>query len=194
MQPLPPASAIDRIWKPRTGIAGAFRLALLALAGSLLLALSAKIQVPFYPVPMTLQTAAVLLLGAAYGPRMAAATVLLYLLEGALGLPVFAGTPERGVGLAYMLGPTGGYLAGFLPAAWIAGKAVGSGWRGLALALAFLAAMAAIYLPGLLWLAGFVGGAKAVAVGFVPFIWGDLLKLALAAALVEAVRMHGRGK
>jgi len=95
------------LW-PRHDIA---RNALLALAGSALLALSAKMQIPFWPVPMTMQTYVVLVLAMAYGWRLGGATMLLYLAEGALGLPVFAGTPEKGVGFAYMMGPHGCYLA-----------------------------------------------------------------------------------
>ena len=97
---------VDRLWP--SSERNVPRAAVLAVVGSLLLWLSAKVQVPFYPVPMTLQTAVVFLLGIAYGWRLAAATELLYLAEGAVGLPVFAGTPEKGIGLPYMLGPTGG--------------------------------------------------------------------------------------
>ena len=103
------------------GRLGALRLMLLAVAGSLLLWASAKINVPFWPVPMTMQTFVVLGLGAAFGWRLGMATVALYLLEGAFGLPVFAGTPEKGIALAYMTGPTGGYLAGFVLAAGVTG-------------------------------------------------------------------------
>ena len=99
----------------------ALRAVALAVLGSLLLWASAKIQVPFYPVPMTFQTAVVFLIGLAYGWRLAVATLLLYLAQGAMGLPVFAGTPEKGIGLPYMVGPTGGYLAGFVAAAAITG-------------------------------------------------------------------------
>lgn len=89
----------------------------IAIAGSLLLTVSAKTQIAFYPVPMTMQTLVIMVLGMALGPRLGAATVMLYLGQGALGLPVFAGTPEKGLGLAYMAGPTGGYLAGFVAGA-----------------------------------------------------------------------------
>ncbi|MBT7550852.1 MAG: biotin transporter BioY, partial [Gemmatimonadetes bacterium] len=91
-----------------------FRNTVLAVVGSLLLAVSSKISVPFYPVPMTMQTFVVLALGMAYGWRLGGTTVLLYLAEGAAGLPVFSGTPEKGIGLSYMLGGTGGYLIGFV--------------------------------------------------------------------------------
>ncbi len=178
---------IDRLWRPGTGRAEGLRMALLALGGSLLLWASAKVQVPFWPVPMTLQTAAVFLIGLAYGPRLGLATVALYLAEGAAGLPVFAGTPEKGLGLAYMLGPTGGYLLGFLAAAWIAGLAAERRLGPVGTALVLLAASAALYLPGLAWLATFVGPAKALQLGLVPFIPGDLLKLALVVALWQAL-------
>jgi biotin transporter BioY len=91
------------------------------VGGVCLLTLSAKLQVPFYPVPMTMQTLVVLMIGMAYGRMLGTATVVAYLLAGAAGLPVFAGTPERGIGLAYMTGPTGGYLLGFLIASWLMG-------------------------------------------------------------------------
>ena len=94
---------------------------LIVLIGSILLALSSKFKIPFYPVPMTMQTFVVLLLGVAFGWKIALATICLYLFEGAIGLPVFSGTPEKGIGLIYMFGPTAGYLLGFLFAAYLAG-------------------------------------------------------------------------
>jgi len=162
--------------------------ALIALAASLLLWASAKARIDIGVVPVTLQTLAVLALGAALGPRLAAAAVVAYLAQGALGLPVFAGTPEKGVGLAYMAGPTGGYLVGFLIAA------VGIGWlaeRGadrspLRMFLAMLAASALIYVPGVLWLSAFVGLKQSVALGVAPFLIGDVVKAALAAAVFPA--------
>ena len=157
----------------------------IVLAGTAVLALSAKMQVPFWPVPMTLQTLAVMTIGALFGARMAAATVLAYLLEGALGLPVFA----SGGGLAYMAGPTGGYLLGFLLAAVFAGWASDRGLvRGVGPALGvFLVAEALIFGPGVLWLAGFTGAEKAIAGGLVPFLPGEALKLGLAALIVPAL-------
>lgn len=186
--------AIDRIWRPRAGVLEGLRMAALAVLGSLLLWASAKIQVPFWPVPMTLQTAAVFLIGLACGPRLGLATVALYLAEGAAGLPVFAGTPEKGVGLPYMLGPTGGYLAGFLAAAWIAGRAAELRLRLPALVGMLLLASVAIYVPGLLWLSTFVGPEKAVQLGLLPFVLGDLVKLLLVAFVYEAaLRPKGEG-
>ena len=178
-------SLADRLW-PTTEGQAILRAVVLAVFGSLLLWASAKVQVPFYPVPMTLQTAVVLLIGVAYGPRLAAGTLLLYLAEGAVGLPVFAGTPERGIGLAYMVGPTGGYLAGFLAAAVIAGWTAERSRHWLTTALGLLAAIVAIHLLGAAWLATLVGPAKAVSLGVLPFLLGDAVKLALVTAAAEA--------
>ncbi len=170
------------------GRLGAVRAVLLAIAGSLLLWASAKVQVPFWPVPMTMQTFVVLGLGAAFGWRLGMATVALYLLEGAMGLPVFAGSPEKGIGLAYMAGPTGGYLAGFVLAAGITGWLAERGLdrNVLTMGLAMLAGTVAIYALGLGWLATLIGAEKAVEFGLLPFIPGDIAKLALAAIVFPA--------
>jgi biotin transport system substrate-specific component len=179
---------LDRLWPAASSQERALRGVVLAIVGSLALWLSAKVQVPFYPVPMTLQTGVVFLLGIAYGWRLAVATVLVYLAEGALGLPVFAGTPEKGIGLPYMLGPTGGYLAGFVAAAAITGLTAERSRRWTATALGVAAATAAIYLLGAAWLATFVGAQKALALGVLPFLLGDAVKLGLVTALAEAAR------
>ena len=171
-----PAGARDR---------AILRAVLLALAGSLLLTLSAKLKVPFHPVPMTMQTMVVLMLGVAYGSRLGTATVALYLLQGAAGLPVFADTPERGIGLAYMAGPTGGYLAGFMAAAWVAG-AIGKG--GIArFAAAMIAGHVVIFAIGLAWLAAAIGAERAWIVGAAPFMLATLLKSALGVALLSGL-------
>ena len=175
----------ELLWPAAGSERKALRAAVLAVVGSLILWASAKVQVPFYPVPMTLQTAAVFLIGIVYGWRLAVATVLLYLAQGAMGLPVFAGTPEKGIGLPYMLGPTGGYLAGFVAAAGIAGWAAQRWRHWLANGATLLAATAAIYLLGAGWLATFVGTDKAVALGVVPFLLGDVVKLALVTVAAE---------
>ncbi len=159
---------------------------LVVVAASLLLALSAKISVPFYPVPLTMQTFVVIGLGLALGPTRGLAAILLYLAEGAAGLPVFAGTPEKGIGLAYMMGPTGGYLLGYVPAVILAGWFAERGWdrNPLTAMLAALLAGAVIYVPGLLWLGNVIGFDKPVLqFGLIPFIPGDIAK-ALLAALV----------
>jgi biotin transport system substrate-specific component len=162
---------------------------LLAIAGSLVMWVSAKIKVPFYPVPMTLQTLALFGIAAAYGTRLGVATMALYLIEGALGLPVFAGTPEKGIGLAYMFGPTGGYLASYMIAAAIVGYAVdrGLGRDPFKLFSAMLVAEVVILAMGAAWLAYLLGAEKALAFGVGPFIVTDLVKIALAACLVPAV-------
>lgn len=159
--------------------------ALAAVAGSILLALSAKVTVPFWPVPMTLQVLAVFLIGAAYGRNLAVATLLLYLAEGAAGLPVFA----TGAGLAYMAGPTGGYLVGFVVAAAVAGWAADRGLdrNPLKLFAVMLVGEIAILGLGAAWLAVLFGAEKAIAFGVGPFIVTDIVKVALAAAIVPAV-------
>lgn len=165
----------------------ALRNVTLAVAGSLALWLSAKLQVPFFPVPMTMQTFVVLIIGTAFGSRLGAATVVLYLAQGAVGLPVFAGTPEKGIGLAYMVGPTGGYLVGYVAAAALCGFLASRGWdrRMSTTALSMLLGTMVIYAFGLAWLGTVVGWDKPVlAWGLTPFLLGDLLKLALAAVLL----------
>ena len=170
-----------------SGRTTALRNGVLAIAGSLALWLSAKLQVPFYPVPMTMQTFVVLVIGTSFGWRLGAATVALYLIEGALGLPVFAGTPEKGIGFAYMVGPTGGYLLGYLPAAALCGFLASHGWdrRIATTALSMLLGTVVIYAFGLSWLGTVVGWDKPIlAWGLTPFVLGDLLKLALATAVL----------
>jgi biotin transport system substrate-specific component len=163
--------------------------AVLAVFGTLILWASAKVNVPMWPVPMSMQTFAVCVLAMAYGFRLGTATVLLYLLEGALGLPVFANTPERGIGLLYMAGPTGGYLVGFVVCAAIVGWLADRGWdRHLGLALiAYTLGTVAIFGFGAAWLSHLIGFEKAVAAGVVPFIPGAVLKIALAAGLMSAI-------
>jgi biotin transport system substrate-specific component len=177
---------IAAMWPERT--AAGVRIAALTLLGSLALAASAKLQVPFYPVPMTMQSLVVLLLGMAFGWRLGAATVLLYLLEGAFGLPVFAGTPEKGIGIAYMMGPTGGYLIGFVAAAALTGWLAERGWdRSLwRSAVALSLGHAVLFLTGLAWLAVYIGWPRAVAFGLRPFLAGTVVKTALGVALVRA--------
>ena len=159
----------------------------LAILGTGLLWISAKIQVPFYPVPMTIQTFVVFLIGVAFGWRLGAVTLLLYMAEGAAGLPVFAGTPEKGIGLTYMAGPTGGYLLGFVIAALIVGWLAQRGWdrNVLKTIVAMLLGTVVIYLPGVLWLGATIGWDKPVLdYGLTPFLLGDAFKIALAAAVL----------
>lgn len=170
---------------------GVLRAVVLVIVGSALLTISAKIQQPFQSVPATLQPFAVLLIGAAFGARLAAATVIAYLAQGAAGLPVFA----SGAGLAYMAGPTGGYLAGFLLAAIVVGCLAERGWdRSVGrTALAMVLGLTAIYACGVFYLSGLIGLEKAIQFGFVPFILHDLAEAALAAFLLPAAwRLIGR--
>jgi biotin transport system substrate-specific component len=175
---------IDTLW-PSRGTAApmrGLRLAILVVAGSALMALSAKVQVPMWPVPMTMQTFAVLVIGMAYGWRLGGLTLLAYLAEGAIGLPVFAG----GAGLAYMAGPTGGYLAGFVVAAILVGWLGDRGWdRSVAMTLvAMVLGTSLIFGLGVAWLTALIGFEPAIANGLVPFLVGAAFKIALAAAVL----------
>jgi biotin transport system substrate-specific component len=151
-----------------------------AIGLSLIIAASAHITVPFWPVPMTLQTGAVMAIAAVFGARLAAAAMLAYLLEGALGLPVFA----AGIGAGVLVGPTAGYLAGMLLSTVLVGLARGPWLR----AGAILLATALIYLLGAVWLSRFVGLDRAIALGVLPFLAGDAVKGALAWALPAALK------
>lgn len=150
------------------------------LAGVLLMTLAAKTQVPFWPVPMTLHTLAVMGFAVALGPRLSVAIFAAYLAAGAAGLPVFSGAPERGVGLAYMAGPTGGYLAGFLVASWLTATLAEN--RGLiGRFAAMLAGLGVTYAFGLGWLSLYLPFEKLLAAGLLPFLLGDLVKIAAVA-------------
>ncbi len=170
-------------WGTRHSI---IRDAALVMVGSLLLAISAKVQVPFWPVPMTMQTCIVLMIGAHAGFRIAGTTVLAYLAEGAMGFPVFS----SGAGLAFMVGPTGGYLLGFLASALLVSGAFAKGFgRNLPMALVVLLLGDTVIIGlGFAWLATLIGPEKALAVGVVPFIPAEALKIALAAASLVASR------
>lgn len=183
-----PTTLAARLW-PVSGESSIWRAVVLALFGSLLLTVSAKVQVPFWPVPMTMQTFVVLVLGAVYGWRLGSAAVLAYLVEGAAGLPVFAGTPEKGIGIAYMMGPTGGYLIGFVAAAAFVGYLIQTGWgRGwVSLTVVMLLGHAVIFAFGLGWIAPAVGWSRAVTVGLAPFWMATILKTALAVVLVAGL-------
>ena len=156
------------------------RNSLIVIAGVVLMTLAAKAQVPFWPVPMTLHTLAVMAFAIAFGPRLAVSIFLAYLAAGALGLPVFSGTPERGIGIAYMIGPTGGYLLGYLLASWLVGVyAAGRGVLGRLCAM--LIGLALIYALGVAWLTVYVPADKLFALGVAPFLLGDLIKVGVVA-------------
>jgi len=154
----------------------------LVALGVSLLTVSAKMQIPLWPVPMTMQTYVILVIAMAYGTRLGVATVMAYLIAGAIGLPVFAGTPEKGAGIPYMLGPTGGYLLGFLVSTFLMGELGRRGWdrRILLSVLAMTAGHVAILVCGVAWLAVSMGWRHAIAVGATPFIAATILKTVLA--------------
>ncbi|MCO4848880.1 MAG: biotin transporter BioY [Yoonia sp.] len=164
--------------------------AALVLVGIAALAIFAKIKVPMFPVPITMGTFAVLTIGAAYGPRLGLATIIGYMLVGALGFDVFAGSSAEASGLTYMIGGTGGYLVGYVLATCALGMAARAGWdRSVGkMALAMLIGNALIYIPGLIWLGQLYGWDQPIlAWGLTPFLIGDVLKLALAAVLVPGL-------
>ena len=160
----------------------------LALVGSIILAVSSKIKIPFYPVPMTMQTLIVLTIGLAFGWKLGLATVSLYLFEGIIGLPVFSGTPEKGIGLIYFTGPTMGYLLGFLVAVYISGKFnydnnLLKNFFKLLLATSF------IYILGMIWLGNLIGWDKPIfKLGAQPFLLAELLKILIATFALSQIR------
>ena len=169
----------DRLW-PQSGL---LRNVMLAVLGSLFVTAAAQVQVPMYPVPMTLQTLAVLMVGAAYGARLGGATLALYALEGSVGLPVWPGF-DSGV-----MWPSYGYILGFVAAAFVVGLLAERGWdrSPLRMFAAMLVGNVVLYIPGLIWLAAWVGADKTLEYGLTPFILGDLLKAAVAALGFPAV-------
>lgn len=180
---------------------GAMRLAkqaALVVLGIAILAVAAKIKVPMWPVPITMGTFAVLSIGAAYGARLGLVTIFGYMLIGALGFDVFAGSTAEKFGLEYMMGGTGGYLVGYVLATVLLGTLARLGWDRSApkMALAMLLGNALIYIPGLIWLGMLFGWDKPIlAWGLTPFLVGDLIKLALAAALFPAIwKFVGRAR
>ena len=162
--------------------------AFIALIGSLVLAISSKIKIPFYPVPMTMQTLVVLAIGIIFGWKLGVATISLYLFEGIIGLPVFAGTPEKGMGLVYFTGPTMGYLLGFIPAVLFAGLLkVNSKYSSIirfVINFALYAfSVSFIYIFGLIWLLNFVPIEKLWTLGALPFLPAEILKISILAVI-----------
>ena len=159
----------------------------IALIGSILLAISAKIKIPFYPVPMTMQTLVVLIIGIGFGWKLGVATIMLYLFEGIVGLPVFSGTPEKGIGFMYFTGPTMGYLIGFLIAVYFAGKFnydknLIKNFLKLAFATSF------IYFLGMAWLGSLIGWDKPIfKLGAEPFLLAELFKILIATFALKQI-------
>ena len=163
------------------------KLTLLTIVGSILITISAKVKIPFYPVPMTMQTFVILLIGITLGYKVGIATVMLYLLEGIIGLPVFASSPEKGIGLAYFIGPTMGYLIGFLFAVYFAGllkyeKGLINTFLKLIFSVSF------IYILGLIWLGTLIGWDKPIfKLGAMPFLLAELFKMLLLLFLIPTL-------
>lgn len=185
-----PSLTLAEAFFPQTGLALRVKQLVLVVAGIAALALAAKIKIPMFPVPMTMGTFAVLSIGAAYGARLGLATILGYMLSGALGFDVFAGSSAEVSGVTYMMGGTGGYLVGYVLAVLALGALTRRGWdraRGK-MALAMLLGNVLIYVPGLIWLTVLYGvDAPILAWGLTPFLLGDVVKLALAALLLPAL-------
>ena len=163
------------------------KLTLLTVIGSILITISAKIKIPFYPVPMTMQTFMILFIGITLGYKIGLATVTLYLLEGIFGLPVFANSPEKGIGIAYFTGPTMGYLIGFLFAVYFAGKfkydkRLINSFAKLLFSVSF------IYIFGLIWLGTLIGWDKPIfKLGAEPFLLAELFKILLLVFLTQSL-------
>ncbi len=158
------------------------RTVLTIILGALLMTVAAKAQIPFWPVPMTLHTLAVMAFAVAFGPRIAVAIFLTYLAVGAAGLPVFSGSPQRGIGFAYMVGPTGGYLLGYLIASGLVG-ALARGRGVIGRTGAMLVGLSVVYVIGAAWLANYVPIDQVLALGVIPFVAGDLAKLGIVAGM-----------
>ena len=160
---------------------------LIIFFGSILLTISAKLKIPFYPVPMTMQTFVVLFLGLSFGPKIGLATVGLYLIEGIIGLPVFSNSPERGIGLVYFTGPTMGYLIGFIFATYFAGtfnfnKNIFKNFLKLLFSVSF------IYIFGVLWLGNLIGWDKPLfQLGVQPFLLAELFKILIILILISKI-------
>ena len=160
---------------------------LISILGSILLTISAKIKIPFYPVPMTMQTFVVLFLGISFGYKIGVTAVFLYLLEGIAGLPVFSNSPEKGIGITYFVGPTMGYLIGFIFACFLAGYFKYSS-NHLINFLKILISTTIIYVFGVLWLGTLIGWDKPIfELGVFPFLLAELFKILLLTILVNKI-------
>ncbi len=160
----------------------------IALVGTLLLAISSKIKIPFYPVPMTMQTFVVLFIGIAFGWKLGLATISLYLFEGIIGLPVFSGTPEKGLGVVYFTGPTMGYLVGFIVAVYLTGKFTYN--KNLVMNfLKLVFATSFVYILGILWLGTLIGWEKPIfKLGVQPFLLAELFKILIATLAINHIK------
>jgi len=163
------------------------KILLISLLGSIFLTISAKIKIPFYPVPMTMQTFVVLFLGISFGYKVGVTTIFLYLLEGIMGLPVFSNSPEKGIGIAYFVGPTMGYLIGFIFACFLAGYFKYKS-NYLINFIKILISTSVIYLFGVIWLGNLIGWDKPILqLGVYPFLLAEFFKILLLTLLVNKV-------
>ena len=161
---------------------------LLALIGSIILAISSKIKIPFYPVPMTMQTLVILIIGVGYGWKLGVVTVGLYLFEGMIGLQVFSGSPEKGIGLVYFTGPTMGYLLGFIIAAYFSGKFTYNN-NIIETFLKLFFATSFIYILGIAWLGSLIGWDKPIfQLGAQPFLLAELFKILIATFAINQIK------
>ncbi len=157
------------------------------ILGSILITISAKIKIPFYPVPMTMQTFVVLLIGICFGYRIGIATILVYLLEGIIGLPVFSNSPERGVGFIYFTGPTMGYLIGFISACFLASYIKAEDNLFL-IFFKLILSVSTIYILGILWLGVVIGWDKPLfQLGVMPFLLAELFKIVLLTIIAKKI-------
>ena len=160
---------------------------IIAFIGSILLTISAKVKIPFYPVPMTMQTFVVLFLGVSFGYKIGLATVGLYLFEGIIGLPVFSNSPEKGIGLVYFTGPTMGYLVGFLGATFLAGY-LNFKTNIISIFFKLILSVSVIYILGILWLGNLIGWDKPVIqLGASPFLLAELFKILILTLLAKKI-------
>ena len=160
----------------------------IALMGSVILAISSKINIPFYPVPMTMQTLVVLIIGVGFGWKLGVTTVALYLFEGMIGLPVFSGSPEKGIGLVYFTGPTMGYLLGFLIATYLSGKFIYDN-NIVKTFLKLFFATSFIYILGMAWLGSLIGWDKPIfLLGAQPFLLAELFKILIATLAINQIK------
>jgi biotin transport system substrate-specific component len=160
---------------------------LIILLGSIVLAISSKVKIPFYPVPMTMQTFVVLLIGMSFGYKIGLATIGLYLIEGIAGLPVFSNSPERGVGLVYFTGPTMGYLIGFFSACFLA-SLIKTDDNYFIIFIKLILSVSTIYILGVLWLGTLIGWDKPIIqLGVVPFLLAEIFKIGLLTILAKKI-------
>ena len=163
------------------------KLFLIIILGSIALTISSKIKIPFYPVPMTMQTFVVLFLGMAFGHKIGVATIVVYLLEGLFGIPVFSNSPEKGIGLVYFTGPTMGYLIGFLSASFLAGY-LNLKKNIVIIFIKLTFAVSTIYILGILWLGNLIGWEKPILeLGIKPFLFAEFFKICLLSLLAKKI-------